>query len=66
MPHCRCKKGIATEFHTFPDGHKGFICKMCKEALEFKSLDKAARLQRLKDLEFELEMKEGGKKPSKK
>ena len=39
MPHCRCKKGMATEMHVYPDGHKGFVCKACKEALEFKSMD---------------------------
>ena len=66
MGHCRCKKGVATEPHTYPDGHKGFVCKACKEALEFKSLDKAARLERLKQLEYELEMKESGAKPGKK
>lgn len=29
MPHCnKHKSQMATEFVTYPDGHKGFVCKL--------------------------------------
>ena len=67
MPHCpRCKKGVATDLFVYPDGHKGFICKICIEGLKFQKMGKEERLAYLKNLEIDLEMKESGSRPVKK
>lgn len=59
MPHCnKHKSQMATEFVTYPDGHKGFVCKLCKEKLEFAAQPKEARLARLRALEVEIEDQE--------
>jgi len=65
MARCKCKKGVATEYVKFDDGHLGFICKACLERVRFEKMGKEERLAYLKKLEQELEFKESGKKSAK-